>query len=141
MTKSEGMTKSESRNQRSHNSEHFDIRASDFFRHSSFVIRHSILLPPAQFSSKPPLLWREQIRFRPSGFLSARGRLISPLRRFVPTSPPLRLGPEDLCRSVLRSRRESATRGNGPRAPTLAHPSSAPVRSRLSTRRSAPSLI
>src|SRR5436305_6798011 len=26
-------------NQRSHNSEHFDIRASDFFRHSSFVIQ------------------------------------------------------------------------------------------------------
>src|SRR2546423_5166570 len=41
MTKSEGMTKSECRNRRPHNSAHLDIRASDFFRHSSFVIRHS----------------------------------------------------------------------------------------------------
>src|SRR5437667_6106379 len=120
------------------------FRDSGFGFLSSFVIRHlsfNSLLPPARFSSKPPLLWRERIRFRPSGFRSARGRRISPLRRFVPASPTLRLGPEDLCRSVLRLRRESATRGNGPRAPTLAHPSSAPVRSRPSTRRSAPSLI
>src|SRR6266702_78251 len=36
MTKSEGMTKFECRNQRLHHSAHFDIRASDFFRHSSF---------------------------------------------------------------------------------------------------------
>src|SRR5438034_5370681 len=33
------MTKSEGRNRRSHNSEHLDIRASDFFRHSSFAIQ------------------------------------------------------------------------------------------------------
>src|SRR5437867_4066796 len=36
---SEGMTKSERRNERSHHSGHFDIRASDFFRHSSLVIQ------------------------------------------------------------------------------------------------------
>jgi len=41
MTKSEGMTKSEWQNQRPHNSEQLDIRASDFFRHWSLVIRHS----------------------------------------------------------------------------------------------------
>src|SRR6266516_2454286 len=39
MEKSEGMTKSERRNERSHHSVHFDIRASDFFRHSSLVIQ------------------------------------------------------------------------------------------------------
>src|SRR5881628_3586236 len=38
------MTKSEGRNRRSHNSEHLDIRASDFFCHCSFVIRHSSLV-------------------------------------------------------------------------------------------------
>src|SRR5438874_1293860 len=36
MTKSEGMTKPEWTKRRLHNSEDLDIRASDFFRHSSF---------------------------------------------------------------------------------------------------------
>src|SRR6266568_4393274 len=112
------------------------LRISFVICRSSFVIRHSIT--PARFSSKPPLPWRERIRFRPSEFLSGRARRISPLRRFVPASAPLRLGPCDLCHLMLRLSPESAAREKGPRAPTLALPSSAPARSHPSTRRSAP---
>src|SRR5256885_7935372 len=52
MTKSEGMTKSECRTRRPHISEQLDIRASDFFRHWSLVIRHSTAYTPRLMMSE-----------------------------------------------------------------------------------------
>src|ERR1044071_8055852 len=45
MTKPEGMTKSEGRNTRPHNSEPLDIWASDFFGHWSLVIQIRFMVP------------------------------------------------------------------------------------------------
>src|SRR5438093_34484 len=70
MTKSEGMTKSECRNQQLHNSEHFEIRASDFFRHSSFVIQRLV-----QIRLMVPMHSKKERRLSMNPrFLSARKR-------------------------------------------------------------------
>src|SRR5207244_13254491 len=79
---------------------------------------------PARFFSKLPLLLCERIHFRPSAFPLVRARQTLPLRRFVPTSALLRLGPRHPCRSVPRLSPESAARGNGLRPPKLVRPSS-----------------